>query len=73
MGIGNERLRTNDPPESLLVDDIKRKSAALINLCATMPKPKDKNKREEFARALALAMAQYEGAAMWAVKAATIE
>jgi hypothetical protein len=72
MSIGEDRVRTKfNPSANTVVDQIKQKSAELINLCADMPKPEDANKRAEFSRLVALAMTHYEDAAMWAVKAAT--
>jgi hypothetical protein len=64
MTIGENRVRTKfNPSADGVVDQIKQKSAELIDLCETL-KAKD-------ARLAALAQTHYEDAAMWAVKAAT--
>jgi hypothetical protein len=51
-----------------VVDEIKRKSADLIDMLEYM---RDNVKNGEQARCISLAMTSYEEAAMWAVKAAT--
>ena len=62
--IGEQRVRTEfNPANSGIVDQIKQKSAELINLCEEL-KAKD-------GRLASLAQTGYEEAAMWAVKAAT--
>lgn len=64
LSIGEARVRTTfNPSNNGLVDQIKQKSAELINLCETL-KVKD-------GRLASLAQTSYEEAAMWAVKAAT--
>ncbi len=64
MTIGEDRIRTKfNPSNDSLVDQIKQKSAELIDLCETL-KAKD-------TRLASLAQTHYEDAAMWAVKAAT--
>jgi hypothetical protein len=64
MSIGEDRVRTTfNPSANGMIDQIKQKSAELIDLCETL-KSKD-------ARLAALAQTHYEDAAMWAVKAAT--
>lgn len=64
MSIGEERVRvTFNPSSNTLVDQIKQKSAELIDLCETL-KSKD-------TRLASLAQTAFEEAAMWAVKAAT--
>lgn len=64
MAIGEDRVRVAfNPSGSSPVDEIKQKSAELINLCQQF---KDKDPR-----LVALAQTAYEEAAMWAVKAAT--
>ncbi len=64
MSIGEDRVRIKfNPNANSLVDQIKQKSAELIDLCEEL-KPKDP-------RLAALAQTHYEDAAMWAVKAAT--
>jgi hypothetical protein len=62
--VGEHRVRTTfNPSNDSLVDQIKQKSAELINICDGL-KSKD-------ARLASLAQTAYEEAAMWAVKAAT--
>lgn len=62
--VGEGRVRTTfNPSADGVVDQIKQKSAELIDLCETL-KAKDP-------RLAALAQTGYEEAAMWAVKAAT--
>ena len=64
MSLGEDRVRTKfNPSADGAVDQIKQKSAELIDLCETL-KVKD-------ARLAALAQTAFEEAAMWAVKAAT--
>lgn len=65
MSVGEDRVRTKfNPSAKGLVDQIKQKSAELIDLCETL-KSKD-------GRLASLAQTAYEEAAMWAVKAATV-
>lgn len=62
--IGEARVRTSfNVSGDSVVDQIKRKSAELIDLCEGL-KAKD-------GRLASLAQTAYEEAAMWAVKAAT--
>jgi len=62
--IGELRVRINfNPSAGTVVDQIKQKTAELINLCEEL-KAKDR-------RLASLAQTSYEEAAMWAVKAAT--
>jgi len=62
--IGEQRVRIEfNSSNSGLVDQIKRKTAELINLCEDF--------KEKDPRLAALAQTAYEEAAMWAVKAAT--
>lgn len=64
MTIGEQRVRTQfNPSQDSVVDQIKQKTAELINLVETL---KDKD-----GRLASLAQTSYEEAAMWAVKAAT--
>jgi len=64
MTIGEDRVRLSfNPSELTAVDDIKRGTAYLIDICEAL-KSKDP-------RLAALAQTAYEEAAMWAVKAAT--
>lgn len=62
--IGEQRVRTTfNPSSDSVVDQIKQKTAELINLCEDL-KAKD-------GRLASLAQTSFEEAAMWAVKAAT--
>ncbi len=61
---GEQRVRASfNPSADSTVDQIKEKTADLIDLCEAL-KPKD-------GRLASLAQTAYEEAAMWAVKAAT--
>lgn len=63
--MGMDRVRhTFNPSKNSVVDEIKRRTAELIDLCEHELGNKD-------ARLCALAQTAYEEAAMWAVKAAT--
>jgi len=69
MTLGETRVRVEfNPSKTGLVDQIKQKSAELINLINDL---KVDNPNSEFARLKALAMTTYEEAAMWGVKTAT--
>jgi hypothetical protein len=69
MSLGEDRVRTKfNPSADGLVDQIKQKSAELIDLCHGGA---DKMNDPEQGRLWSLAMTHYEDAAMWAVKAAT--
>jgi len=62
--VGEKRVRVEfNPSANGMVDQIKQKSAELINLCEEL-KAKDP-------RLASLAQTAFEEAAMWAVKAAT--
>jgi hypothetical protein len=64
MSLGQDRVRVKfNPSDDSVVNQIKQKSAELIDLCETI-KSKDP-------RLAALAQTHYEDAAMWAVKLAT--
>lgn len=66
MTIGEDRVRIKfNPSADGLVNQIKQKSAELIDLCSR------EVANPEEGRLWALAMTHYEDAAMWAVKAAT--
>lgn len=66
MSIGEDRVRVKfNPSADGVVDQIKQKSAELIDLCEGL-KPLD-------GRLASLAQTAYEEAAMWAVKAATTQ
>lgn len=72
MSLGEDRVRIKfNPSDDSLVSQIKQKSAELIDLVVTMPKPDDPKSHPEFFRLTALAATHYEDAAMWGVKAAT--
>ncbi len=58
--------RSFNPSNNPLVDEIKRKTAELIDLCDQFPAPTG-----EIGRLWHLAITHYEDAARWAVKAAT--
>ena len=67
--LGERRVRaTFNPSNNNAVDEIKAKSAELIDMCERM---KTSSKDHEVVRLLALAQTHYEDAAMWHVKAAT--
>lgn len=69
--IGERRVRTAfNPSADSKVDQIKQKTAELINLVEDLVKAEGAHDGEEY-RLIALAMTTYEEAAMWAVKAAT--
>lgn len=75
--LGESRVRTDfNVSGSSAVDEIKRKSAELINFINELPMPEkfanDKINQGEFMRAKAKALTEIEDGAMWAVKAATI-
>ena len=62
--LGEARVRTTfNPANDSVVDQIKQKSAELIDLCETL--------KEKDGRLASLAQTSYEEAEMWAVKAAT--
>jgi hypothetical protein len=69
MTIGEDRVRTKfNPSADTLVDQIKQKTAQLIDLCNEQFQTRHAS---EELRLWALAQTAYEEAAMWAVKAAT--
>lgn len=62
--LGEKRVRTSfNVSSNNIVDDIKKGSAQLIDLCETL--------KEKDPRLASLAQTAFEEAAMWAVKAAT--
>lgn len=83
--LGERRVRTNfNPANTGIVDQIKQKSAELIDICAAIKNDDAVSEQGstmnpgdfhaaygEKHRLLALAQTAYEEAAMWAVKAAT--
>lgn len=78
MTIGEDRVRIRfNPSDITLVNQIKQKSAELIDLCeqakvGTHDAAAD-TARMEINRLWALAQTHYEDAAMWATKAATAD
>ena len=73
--IGEYRVRTNfNVSDSGTIKAIKDKTAELINLINRLNAHESFAERDinEFHRLKALAMTEYELAAMWAVKAATV-
>jgi len=74
LTFGQKRVRASfNPSKDSLVDQIKAKTAELIDLCsdASRKANQDTHRTGEEGRLWALAMSEYENAAMWAVKAAT--
>lgn len=70
MSLGTDRVRIKFNPEHhTTVDQIKQKSAELIDLCETLRNQGSAD--GEHQRLWSLAQTHYEDAAMWAVKAAT--
>jgi hypothetical protein len=70
MSIGEDRVRTKfNPSANFLIDQLKQKTAELIDLCEGMRKPPTGFAADQ--RLISLAQTAYEEAAMWAVKAAT--
>lgn len=69
--LGESRVRIDfNPAKNSLVDQVKQKSAELINIINGHPPANEENYGESV-RLKALAMTAYEEAAMWAVKALT--
>ncbi len=67
--LGEVRVRTDfNVSGSSTVDEIKQKSAELINLVDSLPVESGPSEKK---RLISLAQTAYEEAAMWAVKAAT--
>lgn len=72
MTLGEQRVRvTFNPSLDGKVDQIKQKTAELINLCSDAKTTGHHLIDGETGRLWSLAMTSYEEAAMWAVKAAT--
>ena len=72
--LGQRRVRAAfNPSASSLVDEIKSKTAELIDLCENLKQMPglSPGRSSECGRLCSLAQTQYEDAAMWAVKAAT--
>ena len=70
MTKGEYRVGIN-PDDDDLVAQIKRQAADLIDLIDSIEEPKDAKWGGEIVRLKAQAQRELEGAAMWAVKAAT--
>lgn len=71
MTLGEKRIRTNfNVSSSSLVDEIKQKSAHMIDLVESIGGNAEDT--DERSRLLRLAQDRYEEATMWAVKAATL-
>jgi hypothetical protein len=69
--LGMDRVRmTFNPSNNFHVDNIKGRTADLIDLCSDI---KAASSNSETARLCSLAQTAYEEAAMWAVKAATAD
>jgi hypothetical protein len=69
MSLGEDCVRVKfNPSSDSVVDNIKTKSAELIDMCTVIWQ---QTGNPETQRLLELAMTRYEEAAMWAVKAAT--
>lgn len=75
ISIGEFRVRTTfNPSQEGIVDHIKQKTAALINLVSEVQyQGQPEHITNERKRLVALALIAYEEAAMWAVKAATLK
>jgi len=72
MSLGEDRVRVKfNPSADSLVDQIKQKSAELINLCEESRNNGAVPPSDESNRLWSLAQTHYEDAAMWAVKAVT--
>jgi hypothetical protein len=71
MTIGEDRVRIKfNPSDDSLVSLIKQKTAELIDLCQ---EHKGTGNSPELNRLWSLAQTAYEEAAMWSVKAATVD
>jgi hypothetical protein len=69
---GEFRVGTNfNPSNDGMVDQIKQKTAELIDLVGSIPSDSKTALGNERGRLKALAQTEFEAAAMWAVKAAT--
>ena len=72
MTLGEARVRTTFNPSALgLVDEIKQRTAELIDLCDAPNRVDRPGMSGETMRIWKLAQTEYEEAGMWAVKAAT--
>lgn len=71
MSLGEDRVRTKfNPSGDSMVEQIKQKTAELIDLC-DQGRSRASGGGAEHQRLWSLAETHYEDAAMWAVKAAT--
>jgi hypothetical protein len=75
MSLGEDRVRIKfNPSDNSLVNQIKQKSAELIDLVEELKFSAQRTgSQSEVIRLCALAQTHYEDAAMWAVKASTYE
>jgi hypothetical protein len=75
MSLGEDRVRIKfNPSDNSLVNQIKQKSAELIDLVEELKFSAQRTgSQSEIIRLCALAQTHYEDAAMWAVKASTYE
>lgn len=74
MTLGEDRVRVKfNPSADGLVDQIKQKTAELIDICEEYKQrnPATTSTNPEVNRLLSLAQTHYEDAAMWGVKALT--
>lgn len=72
LSVGEMRVRTSfNPSENGTVDQIKQKTAELINLCEELKGDGSSVISGETMRLISLAQTSFEEAAMWGVKAAT--
>ena len=68
--LGDSRVKIDfNTTKDTLVDEIKKKSAELIDLCETMRDFNIDMSSQEKMRVISLAQTGYEDACMWAVKA----
>jgi len=68
--LGESRVKIDfNTTKDTLVDEIKKKSAELIDLCETMRDFNIDMSSQEKMRVISLAQTGYEDACMWAVKA----
>ena len=75
MSLGEDRVRVKfNPSDDSLVSQIKQRTAELIDLCEQHKRDEPGGTaRTEVVRLWSLAQTHYEDAAMWAVKAATVD
>lgn len=69
---GEFRVRTSfNPSNENIIDQIKQKSAELIDLVNSINPKNDEREGKSLGRLKSLSMTSFEEGAMWAVKAAT--